>query len=53
MARQNIPEQPSVQTTRYANLLGVDYQSDETEVARNRSPEMVNMISDLGGNPIN
>lgn len=52
MARQNIPTQPSVRTVQYGNLLGVDYQSDPTEINRNRSPEMVNMISDLGGNPI-
>ena len=52
MAKLNVPEQPSARTIQYSNLLGVDYQSDATEVARNRSPEMVNMISDLGGNPI-
>ena len=52
MAKQSVPAQPTIRTTQYANLLGVDYQSDETEIARNRSPEMVNMISDLGGNPV-
>lgn len=52
MSRQNIPTQPKVLTTHYSNLLGVDYQSDATEVGNRRSPEMVNMISDIGGNPI-
>ena len=52
MARQKIPKQPNVRTIAYDNLLGVDYQSDSTEVSRRHSPEMVNMISDLGGNPV-
>ena len=52
MAQQKIPTQPTVKTIQYANLLGVDYQSDPTEVSRQHSPEMVNMISDLGGNPV-
>ena len=52
MAQLKVPEQPSVRTIAYDNLLGVDYQSDATEVSRRHSPEMVNMISDLGGIPI-
>ena len=52
MAQLKVPEQPNVRTIAYDNLLGVDYQSDATEVSRRHSPEMVNMISDLGGNPI-
>ena len=52
MAQQNIPTQPSPKTTQYMNLLGVDYQSDSTEVSTLRSPDMVNMISDLGGIPV-
>jgi hypothetical protein len=52
MAKQNIPEQPTQLTAQYSTLLGVDFQSDPTEVARYRSPDMVNMISDLGGSPI-
>lgn len=52
MARQSIPTQDKLRTVQYANLLGVDYQSDATEISRDRSPEMVNMISDLGGNPV-
>lgn len=52
MARLNVPTQPNARTIAYDNLLGVDYQSDSTEVSRRRSPNMVNMISDLGGNPV-
>jgi hypothetical protein len=33
-------------------LLGVDFLSDQTEVDARRSPDMVNMISDFGGNPV-
>ncbi|MBQ5476870.1 MAG: hypothetical protein IIT64_03625, partial [Bacteroidaceae bacterium] len=33
-------------------LLGVDFQADQTQVDRKRSPDMVNMISDFGGNPV-
>ena len=52
MAQQRLPNVPSPQTTIYDNLLGVDFRADQTEVERRRSPMMVNMISDLGGNPI-
>lgn len=52
MAQLKIPDTPDTYITKYADLLGVDYQSDSTEVSKQRSPDMVNMISDLGGNPI-
>lgn len=52
MAQQKLPDIPSPRTTVYDNLLGVDFRADQTEVERRRSPMMVNMISDLGGNPI-
>ena len=52
MAQLKVPEQPNVRTIAYSNLLGVDYQSDATEISRRHSPEMVNMISDLGGIPV-
>jgi len=54
MAQMKIPStnSSSTKTISYENLLGVDYQSDATEVNRKRSPDMVNMISDLGGNPV-
>ena len=52
MAQLSVPEEPKVYTTQYTNLLGVDFQADQTQVDRKRSPNMVNMISDLGGNPV-
>ena len=52
MAQQKLPDIPNPRTTIYDNLLGVDFRADQTEVERRRSPNMVNMISDLGGNPI-
>lgn len=52
MAQMKVPEAPREYATQYHELLGVDYQADQTEVDRRRSPDMVNMISDLGGNPI-
>ena len=52
MAQQKLPDVPNPRTTIYDNLLGVDFRADQTEVERRRSPNMVNMISDIGGNPI-
>ena len=52
MAQQKLPNIPNPRTTVYDNLLGVDFRADQTEVERRRSPMMVNMISDLGGNPV-
>jgi hypothetical protein len=52
MGKLNVPSQPSVRQAQYRELLGVDYLRDHTEVDGRRSPKMVNMISDLGGNPI-
>lgn len=52
MAQMKVPDAPREYATQYHELLGVDYQSDQTEVDRRRSPEMVNMISDFGGNPV-
>lgn len=52
MAQIQVPNAPREYTTRYHELLGVDYQADQTEVDRRRSPDMVNMISDFGGNPV-
>lgn len=52
MAQLKVPDAPTEHTTIYADLLGVDFQSDQTEVDKRRSPDMVNMISDLGGNPV-
>lgn len=52
MAQLKVPDAPREYSTQYTNLLGVDYQNDQTQVSRQRSPDMVNMISDLGGNPV-
>ena len=52
MAQMKVPDAPKEFNTQYHELLGVDYQSDQTEIDRRRSPEMINMISDYGGNPI-
>lgn len=52
MAQIKVPDAPKEYATTYSRLLGVDFQQDQTEVDRRRSPAMVNMISDYGGNPI-
>ena len=52
MAQMTVPSAPREFATHYRELLGVDYQADQTEVDRRRSPDMVNMISDFGGNPV-
>lgn len=52
MAQLQVPESPKEFATHYQMLLGVDYQADQTQVDRKRSPDMVNMISDFGGNPV-
>lgn len=52
MAKLTIPNEPPIRTTQYERLLGVDYKRDITTVDKAHSPEMVNMISDIGGNPI-
>ena len=52
MAQLQVPDSPKEYATHYEMLLGVDFQADQTEVDRRRSPDMVNMISDFGGNPI-
>lgn len=54
MAQMKVPtiSDDDIYTTQYKTLLGVDFQKDVTDVDKNHSPNMVNMISDLGGNPI-
>ena len=52
MAQLSVPSAPKEYATHYEMLLGVDYQADQTQVDRRRSPDMVNMISDFGGNPV-
>lgn len=52
MAQLKVPDSQKEYATQYKQLLGVDYRADQTEVDRRRSPDMVNMISDYGGNPV-
>ena len=52
MAQIKVPDAPKEFAQHYEMLLGVDFQADQTQVDRRRSPDMVNMISDYGGNPI-
>ena len=48
----SIPPQPTYRYTYYENLRGADFSRDRTEVNRRRSPDILNLISDNGGNPI-
>lgn len=48
----SIPSQPTYKYTYYETLKGVDFSRDRTEVNRRRSPDMLNLISDNGGNPV-
>lgn len=46
------PKRPDTYTINYKGLKGVDFSVDPSLVSRSRSPDMLNMISDKGGNPI-
>lgn len=52
MAQMSIPSSPTMYSTYYKDLKGVDYSCDLTEVSKKRTPTGLNMISDNGGNPI-
>ena len=52
MAKVKVPSMPDLYTTKYETLRGVDYSVTPAEVSKEHSPDMVNMISDKGGNPI-
>ena len=47
-----VPSAPSTNTIKYTNLLGCDFSQEASLVDRAHSPDMVNMISDEGGNPV-
>lgn len=51
MAQMTLPTAPTVHTTIYGDLKGVDFSNDPAIVYKKRSPSSVNMISDKGGNP--
>jgi hypothetical protein len=52
MAQLSIPSEAPIYNTNYEQLYGVDYRRDVTSVDKAHSPNMVNMISDFGGNPV-
>ena len=52
MAQMSVPAEPSYKTTSYNGLKGADFSNDPSLVARNHSPDLLNMISDNGGSPI-
>lgn len=52
MARMNLPSAPAYKRTSYSGLLGADFSVDPSLVDKKRSPDLLNMISDNGGNPI-
>ena len=45
------PNSPTVYTTIYDDLKGADFTNDPSMVYKKRSPSLLNMISDKGGNP--
>jgi len=47
-----VPSAPSTNTIKYTNLLGCDFSQEASLVDRAHSPDMLNMISDEGGNPV-
>ncbi len=52
MSKFTVPAAPALNYRYYENLKGMDCSRDTTEVARFRSPDLLNMISDNGGNPV-
>ncbi|MCB6992440.1 hypothetical protein LI177_02940 [bacterium 210820-DFI.6.37] len=51
MAQFSLPAAPTVHTTIYNDLKGVDFSTDPSLVFKKRSPSALNMISDEGGSP--
>lgn len=45
------PKEATVYTTIYSDFSGADFTTDPSLVSRKRSPSLLNMISDEGGNP--
>ena len=52
MAQLNLPSAPAYKRTSYSGLLGADFSVDPSLVDRKHSPNLLNMISDNGGNPV-
>lgn len=47
-----VPESPSPSTTVYKDIKGIDLSQDASLIDTKHSPDMLNMISDEGGNPV-
>jgi hypothetical protein len=53
MAKQmKIPPKPKLSTITYQDLKGADFSQDQSLVKRDRSPDLLNMVSDQGGLPV-
>lgn len=52
MAQMQLPAEPTYRRTSYSKLLGADFSVDPSLVDSRHSPDLLNMISDNGGNPI-
>lgn len=52
MAQLTLPSAPAYKRTSYSGLLGADFSVDPSLVDKKHSPDLLNMISDNGGNPI-
>lgn len=48
----NFGASPQLKQLNMSNFRGVDFANNATQVAKNRSPEAVNIISDLAGKPV-
>lgn len=48
----SVPSQPTYKYAYYDELRGADFSRDQTEVDPRRSPDILNLISDNGGNPV-
>ena len=47
-----VPSAPTIRTIAYTGLLGHDLSQHANMIDRRHSPDMLNMISDEGGNPV-
>jgi len=47
----SVPSTPSPLTTKYNNLMGVDFSVDASQVNKHRTPDGRNLIPDSAGNP--
>ena len=52
MAKFNIPASPKIYSLNIESFKGVDFTNNATQVSKSRSPDAVNMISNLDGFPV-